>query len=788
MNAANLVACVQAMDADAKRALLVALGGDATVPNSANLMTVIGGAAAPERGGQAPARLQVEEVGSGSDGGEQERRTMAVAGGMLTVGAPGSEASSPSNEKAAGVTPVSAPRTAAELSAAMKVIAANDRALEAAKQDGELRYSQTRGTRKVTKVTASWPAEVQAKYKGIAVWERIDLLCQARAYQEPCPAKRVVDRRCDTHEIIHIDDSKAEHVTHTYKKRARLDEDVAARARELAVQRVPPALAEELLAQEARREAEGSVPKRNRTCTKRQYERIAYYEQNCGFQLPKGDVIEEAGRRFGPCLLSTETWNFNWVYMSPWQVAYAKREKVNVLLLDSTFKRVVGGLLLTTLLARVEHSPRVYIPLAFCIHMHESAEELTHFLSCVVKKTGVAPKAVLRDFGKGVKKAIEDVFGKDIGHGDLFHFIDANQNWLRKHGYADERIKEIITDLRGVATYVDCFETFGRLFAKFKTKYRSEPYMSEYFTPTWEGTYKVPEWAIIYRRMSHTAIDVPTGDQPLEGQHLRYDRFVFNGLCEQGLVSVLVRLDREAKHWETVISNPRLLEGRMEEAERRAGMRGVAVLPTVDTRPSGSLAALVALRPGPRVTTTAAQDQVVEFYEKLGSADPPGTEPPLPPLGPPSVALSAVARLRDPCPVCHKNAPAKQCTKQRCLRCCAAEYGECHISEHNTRRLDGLLRPIFEDMDAYILACMNREIDSDERVWIRYKTPDEEQPSVKEIYNVRWADTIEPSYKEKRKDYFTADHVKVHEPERGSVTHLIFKFGRLYAFSRTPLE
>lgn len=141
--------------------------------------------------------------------------------------------------------------------------------LEAAKQVGEWRYSQSRSSRKVKKVTPSWPPEVQVKYKGIAEWERIDLACLARKYDTPCTAKRVVDRRIDTLEIIHIDDSEATHIDHDYKKRARPDANVLQRAHQLAASGVPPAQAEEILAREALAEAvvpvEGGAPKRNRT-------------------------------------------------------------------------------------------------------------------------------------------------------------------------------------------------------------------------------------------------------------------------------------------------------------------------------------------------------------------------------------------------------------------------------------------------------------------------------------------------------------------------------------------
>lgn len=59
---------------------------------------------------------------------------------------------------------------------------------------------------------------------------------------------------------------------------------------------------------------------------------------------------------------------------------------------------------------------------------------------------------------------------------------------------------------------------------------------------------------------------------------------------------------------------------------------------------------------------------------------------------------------------------------------------------------------------------------------------------MKEIFNVRWADVVENTCELKRKDYFTADHVKVHEPGRGTTVNMQLKFGRLFAFSRTPLS
>src|SRR5690606_436009 len=96
-------------------------------------------------------------------------------------------------------------------------------------------------------------------------------------------------------------------------------------------------------------------------------------------------------------------------------------------------------------------------------------------------------------------------------------------------------------------------------------KYRSEPFMSEYFLSHWDGAAPPTEWAMIYR-----ARDVPTGDQALEGYHLRLERHVFKGLHEQSLVNVFLRFDNEMRHWETIFSNPRSLESRMEEADRRA--------------------------------------------------------------------------------------------------------------------------------------------------------------------------------------------------------------------------
>lgn len=614
--------------------------------------------------------------------------------------------------------------------------------------------------------------EAGEQYLGLPQIERIDMVCTAKNYTPSCPAQRIVDRHPITGKILSVR-QLGSHTEHKMKRQPMADPDVRRLAKAEMVKRTDPSDAEDYLLKRAAEETPGIPIEPHRTMNQRQLQQLRTYENRKVNPYPSSEIVANIAGRFGAHLLATNVAPVRFTYMSQWQRQYASTRKLQVLLIDSTFKCIAGDLLLTTLLVRAPApNLRVYFPIAWSIHEGEDGGVYTKILRDVNETTPLKPLIVLRDFAYPIKNAITHVWPTVLNVGDLFHFLHDNRKWLTS---AQVTAKEaILTDLRRLAIETDSMK-FITMLKAWEERYRAHTSYMEYFKRTWSG--RIDEWSLASRSSEY-----PSGDQPLEAYHLRLQMHVFNGTTERDLLSVISCLDKEAQHWEKIISSPQLLEKLQKEKERRAASRFHTVAELMEqeddieklleaesavqmSTTSPTTSSVGAPTPDAAANPAASKDDNNSLSSASG-ASAASNEESEPSLAVPAATI-AVLRLSAKCQECKskRSQVNQRCTHRVCAACCEKKIGECGVPTHNRRRNKNALKPVIDE----VKNAMN--LPADRRLWIKYNTATADVPR---WYNAR-AVCEHPLYPGSS---FQITH---HSATAGKEVVLTFKYSRLHA-------
>lgn len=633
--------------------------------------------------------------------------------------------------------------------------------------------------------------ETGEKWKGLTKIERLDLCCTARTYDPPCLAKRIIDRNPETGRIIEVR-SVGEHIDHGRKRAARADCDVRRRAKQLVHDNGRPADIELVLEGEAEKETPGMPLLATRTMSQRQITQLRHYENHKINPYPAQQVLANVSARFGSHLLTSNFDPVRFIYMSQWQRTYASEQKAKVVLLDTTFD-CIEEYKLTTLLVRHHKYRLVYFPIAFFIHSITTGREYERFLQEVYRDGGLNPSHVLRDFAHELRNAITAVWPGAANLGDLYHFINDNRKWLTAHQVAEKEL--ILRDLREIAVEREP-AAFGQKYRDWQARYRGCADYLAYFSRTWAN--RREEWSLGCRDR-----ECPSGDQALEGYHLRLQKTIFKGVAKTDFLNAITCLDKEIQHWEKVIRSPELLERLHKDKERRAATRVLTVVEQTSldddlqklvdevaatpSPPSGATtppapkvgAAAQATADDAAGAAGAAPDPLLEaqpdgaLVDEGGDdeeADGAGEEARNDVVDLSSSAVPSLLRHQRFCRSCKASRTINQkCTHRVCATCCEKLFGDCGIKAHNTRRLGKALAPIIADIKKAI------EGDKSVSVWLKYATPTAIVPRWYEAHDIAW-------HPARPKSCLIMKHNSV---TQGKVVDMTFKLSRLHAISFT---
>jgi hypothetical protein len=332
------------------------------------------------------------------------------------------------------------------------------------------------------------------------------------------------------------------------------------------------------------------------------------------------------------------------------------------------------------------------VPVVWFIHKNKSEHDYINLFSTLKSATEhiMKPKMILADYETALQNAAGKVFSGVGVVGDFFHFKQANNQWLKKNGYAylTEEAQPLLSEL----FYAKTYEDFQLKTQKFKSFWRNkcDPYLT-YFENQWEHTVSPIIWAR-YVRSNNT----PSGTNLLEAWHDR-----IKNLTNQKSMSVnhlLVFLLGEWEWYNNHLNVPHLrkdLDKERDETKRYREKNNVHSTVHIEEVTSQELL------PAPQ--EVADTENTLAIQPILSNT-----------LSTQSIATTTVNPRSMMCIKCNNYGSNKGCKNNLCQSCCGEDNRPCSVTTHRRSKVNNAPKwNTFANM-------VDEALQTGKTLWIRY--------------------------------------------------------------------